>query len=104
MIYIKIYPIDIKAIFLLFTLTCITFSASGPELDQAEAKSVFLMLNKIRSNPKAYRNTFQQFEAVQPKPQLKWNDTLARVMEAKALDMATRNYFAHVDQDGYGIN
>jgi len=61
-------------------------------------------LNQIRSNPKAYRSTFQQFDDVQPKPQLKWNDTLARVAEAKALDMAKRNYFAHVDPDGYGIN
>ena len=37
-------------------------------------------------------------------PQLRWNDTLARVAEAKALDMATRNYFAHVDPDGYAMN
>jgi hypothetical protein len=35
---------------------------------------------------------------------LRWNDTLARVAEAKALDMARRNYAGHTDPDGYGIN
>ncbi|MCU7549831.1 hypothetical protein OCK74_11935 [Chitinophagaceae bacterium LB-8] len=91
-----------KAILLLCNLLCITFSTSGPKVDKGEARAAFVLLNKIRINPKAYRNTFQQFDDVQPKHQLKWNDTLARV--AKALDMATRNYFAHVDPDGYGIN
>lgn len=38
------------------------------------------------------------------KPLLKWNDTLAKVAETKALDMATRSYVAHVDPDGYGLN
>ncbi len=37
-------------------------------------------------------------------PQLKWNDTLANVAEAKALDIATRQYFGHVDPEGYGMN
>ena len=35
---------------------------------------------------------------------LRWNDTLAKVAETKALDMADKNYFAHVDKKGYGIN
>ncbi|SHE41006.1 Cysteine-rich secretory protein family protein [Cnuella takakiae] len=37
-------------------------------------------------------------------PALKWNDTLARVAAQKALDMATRNYFAHTNPDGFGMN
>lgn len=73
-------------------------------MSRDEARAAFVLLNKIRTNPKAYRNSFQQFGDVKPKPALRWNDTLARVAEAKALDMATRNYFAHVDPDGYGIN
>jgi hypothetical protein len=35
---------------------------------------------------------------------LKWNDTLAKVAEAKALDMARRNYAGHTDPDGHGID
>jgi uncharacterized protein YkwD len=38
------------------------------------------------------------------KQQLRWNDTLAKVAETKALDMADKNYFAHVDKKGFGIN
>jgi uncharacterized protein YkwD len=33
-----------------------------------------------------------------------WNNTLASVAEAKAYDMAKRNYFDHIDPGGYGIN
>jgi len=35
---------------------------------------------------------------------LRWNDALTKVAEAKALDRATRNYFAHVGPDGFGFN
>lgn len=38
------------------------------------------------------------------KSALRWNDTLARVAEAKALDMARRNYQCAVDPNGFGIN
>ena len=37
-------------------------------------------------------------------PELRWNNTLAKVTEAKTLYMATRSYFAHVDPEGYGMN
>ena len=35
---------------------------------------------------------------------LAWNDALAKVAQAKAEDMANRDYFSHVDLDGYGVN
>ena len=35
---------------------------------------------------------------------LVWNETLAKAAEAKAMDMAKRNYFSHVSPEGYGMN
>jgi hypothetical protein len=96
----NITPTDMKTVILLCTLLWITSSTPGPQLDRGEAKAAFLLLNKIRSHPKAYSNTFQQFDDVLPKPPLKWNDTLARVAEAKALDMASRNYFESCNAGG----
>lgn len=40
----------------------------------------------------------------QQRPSLNWNSTLAQVARARALDMATRGYFGHVNPDGYGPN
>ena len=33
-----------------------------------------------------------------------WNNILVKVAEEKAVDMLKRDYFAHVDPDGEGIN
>src|SRR5262249_53518522 len=41
---------------------------------------------------------------VKPRRALVWNDTLAKVAEEKALDMARREHFDHVTPDGLGIN
>lgn len=93
-----------KTILLLLLLVPFHFTNETPGLDRNEAKNAFLLLNKIRTNPAKYKNEFQRFETVKQIAALIWNDTLARVAEAKALDMAQRNYFGHVDPDGFGIN
>lgn len=73
--------------------------------DKAEAKKGFEYLNKVRQNPAAYSKEIgADLSDVKKLHSLKWNDTLAKVAEAKALDMAKRNYFGHVDPDGNGIN
>ena len=41
---------------------------------------------------------------IKPMHELKWNHTLAKVAQAKAEDMAERDYLAHVDPDGCGMN
>ena len=41
---------------------------------------------------------------VEPRPALQWNESLIRAAQAKAEDMAARNYFAHVDPEGNGMN
>ena len=76
-----------------------------PVVDKAEAKKAFEYLNKIRANPAAYSKELGvDLSKVKAQPALKWNDTLAKVAEAKAMDMAKRAYFAHVDPEGKGIN
>lgn len=75
-----------------------------PKIDKEQARAAHILLNKIRKNPKSYAKEMPFLSDVKPMPALKWNDTLAQVAEAKALDMAKRNYFAHVDPDGFGMN
>lgn len=59
---------------------------NNPFIVKDEAHQAFEFINSARSNP------------------LRWNDTLAMVAEAKAMDMAKRNYLNHVTPEGYGIN
>lgn len=92
-----------KTAFLLL-LTCFTLSGASPELDRQEAQKAFVLLNKIRANPAAFAEEMPFLAEIGKKPSLKWNDTLAAVAEAKALDMATRQYLSHVDREGYGMN
>lgn len=89
---------------LLFFLMCVCLRPPQPGIDKEEAQKAFTFLNKIRSNPAAFADQMPFLAEIGPKPLLKWNDTLAQVAEAKALDMATRNYVSHVDPDGYGLN
>ena len=74
-------------------------------IDRAEAKKAFLLINKIRENPAAYFKDYKISDNFKVTGNtLRWNDTLARVAEEKAKDMAARNYFDHVDPNGFGIN
>jgi uncharacterized protein YkwD len=78
---------------------------NNPFLVKEEGQQAFQLLNTIRSNPeKYYKELHLNSKLKITKAPLRWNDTLARVAEAKALDMAKRNYFDHVDPDGLGIN
>lgn len=74
-------------------------------IDKSEAQKAYVLLNEIRNNPIIYHKELRFPKNTKPSSvKLKWNDKLAKVAEAKVLDMATRNYFGHVDPDGYGIN
>ncbi|HEX6429769.1 MAG TPA: CAP domain-containing protein [Niastella sp.] len=78
---------------------------NNPFIVKEEAQQAFQLLNTIRSNPeKYYKDLHLNAKLRITKTSLRWNDTLAKVAEAKALDMAKRNYFNHVNPDGYGIN
>lgn len=78
---------------------------NNPFIIKDEARQAFELINNIRSNPEKYYTELQLDSKlhISPNP-LRWNDTLARVAEAKAMDMAKRNYFAHTTPEGYDIN
>jgi uncharacterized protein YkwD len=74
-------------------------------IDKEEARKAFDFLNDIRTNPAKYYGEFEFLKTTEvKKTRLSWNDTLAKVAEAKAFDMADRNYYGHVDPEGYGMN
>ena len=96
-----------KNLLILFLSSLILFSFSGREasLDKKFADEAFVYLNAVRQNPGNYTKEIGNFmKNVKAKPALKWNDTLAKIAETKALDMARNDYFDHVDKKGYGIN
>src|SRR4051812_35933701 len=88
-----------------FFLTGFKPGPPKPVLERKEAIQAFELLNKIRQNPAAYYKEYGLSSKLQitTKP-LVWNNELAKAAEAKALDMAARNYFAHVDPEGFGMN
>lgn len=70
-----------------------------------ELKAAFDYLNAVRANPAAYSEEIGvDLSGVEARPALVWNETLAKVAKEKADDMAARNYFAHVNPEGYGMN
>lgn len=74
-------------------------------IDRLEAQKAFSCLLDIRENPKNFCQDFPFLKTyIPPKVKLKWNDTLSKVAENKAIDLAQRKYFSHKDPDGYGIN
>lgn len=82
-----------------------SFTSPSPTADRSEARNAYELLNHIRQHPERYRQALglNPREALTKRP-LRWNDTLARVAEARARDMAMRDYFDHVDPEGYGPN
>lgn len=88
-------------------LTAITIPGATKKIvtDKAAAREAFTLLNDIRINTAKYYTEFPFLRGSQmDHAGLTWNDTLARAAEAKAYDMANRDYFGHVDPDGYGMN
>ncbi len=80
-------------------------SGKKARLDQEEARRAFSYLNEIRSRPEKFLQKFPFLSKhTISKNSLLWNDQLAKAAETKALDMANRKYFAHVDPEGYGMN
>ena len=92
-----------KAVLLFLSLSML-LKPAPPQLDRQEAQKAFLLLNKIRVAPADFTDEMPFLAEISKKHPLKWNDTLAAVAEAKAIDMATRQYVGHVDPDGYGMN
>ncbi len=82
-----------------------SFISADTKVLKEEAKSAFNYLNKMRENPKFVETeTGVKDFKIKAVNALTWNETLAKVAEAKASDMASNNYFGHQDKQGRGIN
>lgn len=95
-----------KMLLVLFALLSSGFQSNKKAvLNKAEAERAFQYLNQIRTNPEKFQDRFPFLSQHKiRKTALTWNEQLAKVAETKALDMANRKYFAHVDPEGYGMN
>ena len=70
-----------------------------------EIVAAFEYLNAVRQNPSAYSKEIGvDLSGVSEIHELEWNDILAKVAQERAEDMVSRNYFGHIDPDGYGTN
>jgi len=93
--------------FLIFLIILFTSFQNKTEvtIDKKEAQDAFVLVCDIRNNPDKYYEELNFEKGLHTsRIKLKWNDTLAKVAENKAYDMATRNYMGHIDPDGFGMN
>lgn len=93
--------------FLLLPLLFFLFVSAKPtiEVDKKEAQEAFEYLNRVRLSPADFSKEIGvNLRKVKPLPALVWNDTLAAVAEARAKDMAEKNYFGHINKKGEGVN
>ncbi len=80
-------------------------SPEAKNLNEVNRKDAFDYLNAVRNNPSVYSEELAvDLSTVEKRENLIWSDELAKAAYDKAKDMAERNYFAHVDPDGYGMN
>ncbi len=80
-------------------------SQNSTTLLKEEAKKAFNYLNRLRDNPELIKQeTGITDTKIKKTHLLKWNETLAKVAEEKAADMASKNYFNHTNKNGEGIN
>lgn len=90
-----------RCLMLLLWLIC----SLSLQAQSGDIQIAFDYLNKIRQNPSLYSKEIGlSLSGIPARQALRWNDTLAKVAQAKAEDMLKRNYFAHVNPDGKGIN
>lgn len=75
-------------------------------VDKRAAKDAYEYLLAFRDNPqRMMRELGVRFDAKQVSPvKLRWNADLAKAAEARAKDMAERNYFDHSTPEGIGPN
>jgi uncharacterized protein YkwD len=80
-------------------------SSEAKSLNEVNRKGAFDYLNAVRSKPSAYSEELAvDLSAVEKRAKLVWSEELAKAAYEKAKDMAERDYFAHIDPDGYGMN
>ena len=90
-----------------FFIFLILFSINGfaQTIDKEEAQKAFKYLNIFRQNPNEEKRVIGLYEEnFDKRPALIWNETLAKVAEERAMDMAKNNYFSHADKRGIKVN
>lgn len=94
-------------IVLSFLLSAFVLGASAQvTYNEKESLEAIAYLNRIRVNPKAYEDSTEtaSIKYAKPKPVLTIDPILMKVARKRAEDMATRNYFDHVNPEGEGVN
>lgn len=87
------------------TVTSLLISQTSFYAQNEAVKEAYLYLNKVRANPSSYsKEVGISLSGIKARHALKWNDTLAKVAQAKAEDLSKNKYFDHVDPKGYGMN
>ncbi|MBL0910972.1 MAG: CAP domain-containing protein [Bacteroidia bacterium] len=91
---------------ILCALVSLSVAQAQTSLDKNMAAEAIRYLNAIRQDPPAYADSvgFPGLRRIQAMPALKKHDILMTVAEEKARDMASQNYFSHVNKKGEGIN
>lgn len=89
-------------------LIIILFSSFQPQelisgIDREVAIEMFTYLQALRQKKTDRSDKLNRY-VKKKRPLLTWNDTLAKVAEARAIDLAEKNYFDHIDPLGYGVN
>ncbi|MRT92804.1 CAP domain-containing protein [Ancylomarina sp. 16SWW S1-10-2] len=80
-------------------------SSEAKNLNETNRKDAFDYLNRVRNKPSAYSDELGvDLSTVEKRDKLIWSEELAKAAYEKAKDMAERDYFAHTDPDGYGMN
>ncbi|MFP4459692.1 MAG: CAP domain-containing protein [Candidatus Zixiibacteriota bacterium] len=99
------------SIFLAFMFPMMSMCSGGDsneimhKFDRDESEIAFKYLNHVRQFPNEYGEKIgTDLSGIEPRPALIWNDTLAKVAEQKALDMAKRDYLSQLNPEGKGIN
>lgn len=91
----------------IFSIIMVLAIFKGIELNaqSTELLGALNYLNNIRANPGNYSADIgvSLFD-VTSMHSLKWDSNLAAAAQKKAQDMANRNYFDHVNPEGYGMN
>ena len=97
--------INFRTFLTILGIGVVTFPGYSQELLKEEALKAYQYLNEVRQRPSAFSEEIGvDLSYVQALSALTWSDELAQAAEKKALDMAKRDYFDHVDPEGYGMN
>jgi uncharacterized protein YkwD len=95
----------INILFSAISILFLAFSSQNDKgyLDEQEARLMFDYLQDLRQKKVDRFDPLLKY-VDKGSLLLNWNDTLAKVAQARAMDMAVHNYFDHIDRKGYGVN